>query len=156
MTNFRKAFPSKFLKAEDVTKPSAVEIKSVDFEDIGTGQRQEQKLVAYFVNVPKGLVLNRINSETIAEICGSDEYEQWPGHTITLFPTKTEFQGKRVPCIRISEPPRATQSTRPPATTAERVPGWVTEPDQATPDQAGRARDIDEAMPNTPLGEPVL
>ena len=39
MTNFRTAFPSKYLKAEDVTKPSAVEIKSVDFEDVGTGQR---------------------------------------------------------------------------------------------------------------------
>ncbi len=140
MTNFRKAFPSKYLKAEDITKPSAVEIKSVDFEDIGTGQRQEQKLVAYFVNVPKGLVLNLINSETIAEICGTEEYEQWPGHTITLFPTKTEFQGKRVPCIRISEPPRPPPvSARPPAAASERVPDWVTEREQASADQAGRS-----------------
>ena len=106
--------------------------------------------MAHFVNVPKGLVLNMINSETIAEICGTDDYEAWPGHTITLFPTKTEFQGKRVPCLRVREP--AAQAIRPAATPDGQVPKWVTEP---APDLAGRAQDIDEAMGDTPLGSPV-
>ena len=143
MTNFRKAFPSKYLKAEDVTKPGAVKIKSVEFEDVGTGQRQERKLVAHFTNVPKGLVLNMINSEAIAEVAGTEEYEQWPGHTVVLYPTKTEYQGKRVPCIRIREPQplgSPVAQTRP-----EQVPDWVTD-EPAGSDQAGRARDIDEAF----------
>ncbi len=151
MTNFRAAFPSKYLKAEDVANPRAVEIKSVDFEDVGAGQRQERKLVAHFVNVPKGLVLNLINSETIAEICGTDDFEKWPSHAIELYPTRTEFQGKRVPCLRIREPER--QSRRAPAETRpERVPGWVDEPEAVRSEQVGRARDIDEGLADSPRG----
>ena len=148
MTNFRTAFPSKYLKSEDVTKPSVVEIKSLDFEDVGAGQRQERKLVAHFVNVPKGLVLNLINSETIAEICRTNDYEQWPGHHIEIYPTKTEFQGKRVPCLRVREPAQQPRRAQP---RTEGVPGWVTEPEAAGPEQAGKARDIDEALSNSPL-----
>ncbi len=103
MANFRDAFPSKYLKADDLAGPVAVEVDSVDYEDVGTGQRQERKLVARFVGRTKGLVLNMINAETIAEITGTADYEQWPGHSVELYPTKTEFQGKRVPCTRIRE-----------------------------------------------------
>ncbi len=146
MPNYRSAFPSKFLKADNFPHAQELEIASVDFEDVGTGQKQERKLVVHFVGQSKGLVLNLINADTIAEISGTDDYEGWPGHRITVFPTKTEFQGKRVPCLRISEPSRQAKRSAPP-TQAEPVAAWVTEPEQATPDQAGRARDIDEAMP---------
>lgn len=147
MPNYKKAFPSKFLKAEDISTLQAVEIKRVAFETVGAGQDQKSKLVAHFVGLDKGLVLNLINADTMAEICGTDNYEAWPGHTIALFPTKTEYQGKRVACLRICEPPRrpAASETRP-----EPVPKWVTEPEQGGSEQAGRARDIDEA-----LGSPV-
>ena len=148
MSNYKDAFPSKYLKAADVNSPRAVEIKSVDFEDVGAGQRQERKLVAHFVNVVKGLVLNLITADTIAEITGTDDYEAWPGHVIELYPTKTEFQGKRVPCLRVREPER--QSRRAPAETrCERVPGWVTE-EAAGSEQAGRARDIDDVLSSSP------
>ena len=147
MPSYRKAFPSKFLKADDIAVSQDVEIKRVAFETVGAGQRQERKLVVHFVELEKGLVLNLINADTIAEITGSDDYESWGGHRITLFPTKTEFQGKRVPCLRITEPSRQT-SRRPPANTQfERVPDWVSDPEQAVRSgQAGKARDIDEAM----------
>ena len=143
------------MKAADVTSPRAVKIETVDYEDVGTGKQQERKLVAHFVNVVKGLVLNLINSESIAEICGTDDYDKWPGHVIELYPTKTEFQGKRVPCLRVCEPKR--QSRRAPAKTQqEQVPAWVDEPEQLGAEQAGRARDVDEVMPSRPPGEPVL
>ena len=103
MTNFHDAFPSKYLKAEDFPTPQAVEIDAVDLEDLGFGQHQERKLVVHFVDLTKGLVLNRINAETIAEISGTEEYDQWPGQVVVLYQTKTEFQGKRVPCIRVRE-----------------------------------------------------
>ena len=151
MSNFRDAFPSKYLKAADVTTPQVVTMDSVDFADVGTGKSQERKLVAHFVGVPKGLVLNLINSETIAEICGTDDFEKWPSHAIELYPTRTEFQGKRVPCLRIREPER--QSRRAPAETRpERVPDWVDKPEAVRSEQVGRARDIDEVLADSPRG----
>ena len=54
MPSYRKAFPSKFLKADDLPTPQEVEIKHVGFEDVGTGQNQERKLVAHFVEFLKG------------------------------------------------------------------------------------------------------
>ena len=112
MASFRDAFPSKYLKASDLSGPVVVEIEPVGFEDVGTGQRQERKLVAHFVGKSKGLVLNMINAESIAEIAGTDDYEQWAGHAVELYPTKTEFQGKRVPCIRIREAKSGTRQPK--------------------------------------------
>ena len=37
MANFRDASPSKYLKADDLTGPVAVEVDSVAYEDVGTG-----------------------------------------------------------------------------------------------------------------------
>ena len=142
MPNYKNAFPSKYLKADDISTPRAVEIKSVDFEDVGAAQRQERKLVVHFVELAKPLVLNLINADTIAEISGTNDYEQWPGTTIELYPTKTEFQGKRVPCLRISEPSRRSTSRTP----SNEVPDWVTDPEQAGSEQVERAQDIDEAL----------
>ena len=104
MTSFRTAFPSKYLKTDDLTAPRIVQIDHVNYEEVGSGQRQERKLVVFFVELPKGLVLNMINGESIAEITGTEDYEQWAGHLVQLFPTRTEFQGKRVPCIRVRAP----------------------------------------------------
>ena len=109
MPSYKTAFPSKYLKAEDLgsTRP-IVTIASVEMEDVGNGQKQERKLVLHWVESNmKPLVLNLINSDTIAEIIGDDDYDNWPGHKVQLFATKTEFQGKRVPCIRVCPPPKA-------------------------------------------------
>lgn len=67
------------------------------------------------------MVLNLVNSESIAEIAGTDDYEQWPSVRVQLYATKTEFQGKRVPCIRIEAPPTARKAA--PAPIAEEPPG---------------------------------
>ena len=112
MPNFREAFPSKYLKADDFKGPRPMQIESVDIEDVGAGQQKEEKLVVSFVEVLKGLVLNRINAETIAEIASTEDYGQWAGVTVELYPTKTEFQGKRVPFIRVQPPSGGTQDHR--------------------------------------------
>jgi hypothetical protein len=59
--------------------------------------------VLYFVGKKKGLPLNRVNWDSVADICG-DDTEDWPGGQITLCPAKTEMAGKSVDCIRINEP----------------------------------------------------
>lgn len=85
-----------FLKASDLRGRVSVQIARLAIEDFGG----ESKPVVYFVGKEKGLVLNKTNGNTIAAICG-DETDSWPGNNIVLFPTTTDFQGSRVPCIRV-------------------------------------------------------
>ena len=114
MPSFKTAFPSKFVKADDLGNARPIgTIESVDLEEVGAGQNQERKLVVHFAeHTLKPLVLNLINCDTISDIVGTDDYDAWPGHKIQLFATKTEFQGKRVPCIRVCAPPKAKATGR--------------------------------------------
>jgi len=96
------AFPSQYLKAADLNnRQIAVTIDRIEMEEVGDGR----KPVVYFQNKEKGLVLNKTNAETIAAIYGQ-ETDDWGGGEIILYPTETDFQGKRVPAIRIRIPPR--------------------------------------------------
>lgn len=132
MPSYKTAFPSKYIKAEDVGARPVATIATVDVEDIGAGQNKESKLVVHFEEASlKPLVLNKINSDTIAEIAGSEDYDLWPGTKIQLFGSKTEFQGKRVACIRVQEPPVAAsplKATRKPA------PARVVDPNDSSSD----------------------
>src|SRR5262249_42890135 len=56
---------SRFFRAEDLTQDKVLRIKSVTEESIGQGPDQQKKLVVWFTNHPKGLVLNRTNNRTI-------------------------------------------------------------------------------------------
>ncbi len=105
------AFPSKYLKHSDLEGRSVnVTIKSYEIEDIGDGE----KPILFFREGKKGLVLNRINAETIIELLdGNDEMDDWVGKRICLYPDKTSFQGKRVDCIRIKEAAPAKAAAAP-------------------------------------------
>lgn len=95
-----RAFPTKFLRVEDLDgNRVTVKISRVEIEDVGDGE----KPVIYFSGKKKGLVCNKTNAETITEICGTDEMDDWAGITIVLKPDKTKYAGKTVPCIRIAE-----------------------------------------------------
>jgi hypothetical protein len=95
-------FPGSYLKAEDLgTNRPVVTIERVESEKIGDDQRR----VVYFSGKEKGLMANKTNWNTIADITGEDDDDNWAGHRIRLFVTKTEYQGKRVPCIRVEEAP---------------------------------------------------
>lgn len=98
------AFPGNYIKAADLQgKRVAVVIDHVEMEDIGG----ETKPVVHFRGKDRGLVLNKTNSNAIWGINGSDETDDWPGTSIILFPSKTDFQGKRVDCIRVDPPDNA-------------------------------------------------
>jgi hypothetical protein len=95
------AFPSAFLKAADLQgRRVAACIDSVAMEDIGS----EQKPVVYFQGKEKGLVLNKTNANMISEIAKSTDTDHWTGVHICLYPTKTDFQGRRVDAIRVDYP----------------------------------------------------
>lgn len=102
------AFPGNYLKAADLQgKRVQVVIERVEMEDIGG----DTKPVVYFKGKDRGLVLNKTNANAIWGITNSDDTDDWEGTAITLFPSKTDFQGKRVDCIRI-DPPDKGQSPR--------------------------------------------
>lgn len=95
------AFPGQYIKAADLQgKRVQVVVDRVDMEDIGG----ETKPVLHFRGKERGLVLNKTNANAIWGINGSDDTDDWPGTSLTLFPSKTDFQGKRVDCIRIDPP----------------------------------------------------
>ena len=130
MPSFRIAFPNKYLKADDLgtTRPIGT-IATVSLEDVGSGTTLERKLVVTFrESTLKGLVLNLINATTIAEIAACDDYDEWLGTRVVLYATRTEFQGKRVPCIRVAAPapmpPRRTPPTPSVPTPPPEPPDW--------------------------------
>jgi hypothetical protein len=95
---------SKYLKATDFTQEKAVRIKSVTAELVRSGGAQEQKLIAWFTNLEKGLVLNKTNLRTLMGTFG-DNTEMWKGKVIVLYPTQTDFSGKLVGALRVRIPP---------------------------------------------------
>jgi len=95
---------SRFFKAVDLTAEKKLRIKNVTEEMIGMDKDKEQKLVVWFTNDKRGLVLNRVNNRTIRGAFG-DAVEGWTGKIVAVFPTKAEFRGKMGPALRVRIPP---------------------------------------------------
>jgi hypothetical protein len=94
---FSEAFPSDYLRASDLQgRDVTVTIERVEFKELAG----EHKPVLYFQNKQAGLVLNKTNGVTIVDSYG-DDMNEWTGKSITLFPTKVDFQGRRVDAIRV-------------------------------------------------------
>lgn len=121
------AFPGNYLKAADLQgRRVQVVIERVEMEDIGG----DTKPIVHFRGKDRGLVLNRTNANSIQMIAGSDETNDWEGVSITLFPSKTDFQGKRVDCLRVDPPDRAPAGKTRPQRLREPEP-------EATPEDDG-------------------
>jgi hypothetical protein len=95
---------SRFLKAADLEGEKKFRIKSVTEEEVGVGKDKERKLVVWFTNDTRGLVLNRVNNRTIRGAFG-DTCESWTGKIIIAFPTMAEFRGEMKPALRVRIPP---------------------------------------------------
>jgi hypothetical protein len=95
---------SRFLKAADLQSEKKFRIKSVTEEEVGIGKDKERKLVVWFTNDARGLVLNRVNNRTIRGGFG-DTCESWAGKIVVVFPTMAEFRGEMKPALRVRIPP---------------------------------------------------
>ena len=111
---------SKYFKAADLEDEIRLKIKNVSEEKIGLGLEQEVKLVVWFTNDKRGLVLNRTNNRTIRTAFG-DAVDGWSGKIIVLFPTTAEFRGKMGPALRVRIPP-PKDNHRAPAAPAPKPP----------------------------------
>jgi hypothetical protein len=113
MVNKAQAFPSKFLKADDLLQGGKVlKIEALDLEKIGTDK--EDKYVLRFSKFDKASVLNVTNWDLIAAFAGADS-DDWPGKFVVLYPTTTSYAGKSVPCIRVRRPRDAPPKPSPDA-----------------------------------------
>ena len=92
-----EAFPSSFLKAEDLGgKIVEVKLTAVNYEKVG----EDFKLVCDLQGKNKKLVLNKTNALMIASAFG-DETDEWVGKIISLHSEKVAFQGKIVDALRV-------------------------------------------------------
>jgi hypothetical protein len=94
-----EAFPSRFLKSVDAKdKPILATITNMKVEAVGQGSEQEHKPVLH-TEETKPMVLNRTNFEALEDAFGDSN--DWPGHKIRIYTTKTRFAGKPVDGLRI-------------------------------------------------------
>ena len=106
MVTLNDAFPSKYLKATDLAEPVIATIKLAELEKIRKASTAKKctKVVCYFAKKLKPLPLNRTNFESVGDICGSYDSDDFPGTKIELYATKTSMNGKVMDCVRIRAP----------------------------------------------------
>ena len=106
MVTMSEAFPSKYLKASDLADgPVVAAVKVAALEQIkGFNGQETTKPVLYFAKKLKPLPLNRTNFESVMDICGSDDSDNFPGTKIELYASKTSMNGRVMDCVRIRAP----------------------------------------------------
>ena len=76
-----QVFPSRWLKAADLEPHGeTVTILKVTMEEIG--EERERKPIMTFDETDKELVVNVTNWNSIAELTGEEDSDDWPGHVI--------------------------------------------------------------------------
>ena len=97
---------AKYLKKEDIPSPINTSILWIKEEEVtAPGKGTETRLILYLEGLKKGLVLNTANAEALAEITGTDEYEQWSDVPIELYvDPDVKYGGKKIGGIRIRKP----------------------------------------------------
>lgn len=97
------AFKGNYLKAQHLIDggPMRLTITGCGMEAMPDDNKE--KPVLAFQEDKRGLVINQVNWDIIAERYGDDS-DEWAGKTIELYPTKTQFGSKRVDCIRVRFP----------------------------------------------------
>lgn len=94
---------SKYLKREDVGKGALCTIDGDVYQEnmAKEGEPQDLKWCLRFAELDKGMVLNVVNQQSLAEILG-DETSKWAGNKVVLFDDpNVMYSGKRVGGIRI-------------------------------------------------------
>jgi hypothetical protein len=95
-----------YLKKEDLSDPVDTELLWVKEETVtARGKDPKTQLVAYFEGLSKGLPLNAANSETLLEMTGTEDPNEWKDVALQLYvdPDVT-YGGKKTGGIRIRKP----------------------------------------------------
>ena len=127
---------SRYLKAADLDREKKFRIESVTKESIGAGADKEDKLVVWFTNDERGLVLNKTNNRTLRGAYG-DTVDSWNGKIIIVFPTSVDMRGKMTPALRVRIPPPKQQPAAIPSKPAPSGNGASTAPTKQQLDSFG-------------------
>jgi len=95
---------SKYLRAEDLKVEKKFKIKAVTVEVVVNDRKEEEKLVVWFTNDKRGLVLNKTNNRTLRGAFG-DDTSAWLEKIIAVFPAMVDYRGKMTPGLRVRIPP---------------------------------------------------
>jgi hypothetical protein len=93
---------SRYLNATDMKVAKKLRIKDVTEEEMA--QDKKKKLVVWFDNDRRGLVLNKTNNRILRGEFG-DDCAGWKGKIIVVYPTTDKFGGRVVPALRVRMPP---------------------------------------------------
>jgi len=97
-------YTSPYFNTSTVKKPLTVTISKIVSEVVG--RENEQKEVAYFDEVPIGLVLNKSHKETLIELADSNDTKDMVGLKVEVYlDPDVQMGGKRVGGVRL----RATE-----------------------------------------------
>jgi hypothetical protein len=103
MASINDIYTSKWLVAADLKRqPRTYTITRVSIGTVGQGAEAKTQLILNFEEIDKPLGLNVTNSRAIGNIYGED-YEEWTGEAVVLFPTKVDFNGQMKDAIRVDE-----------------------------------------------------
>lgn len=105
--NMNDAFPSKWLKADDVPGKVRVTINHVSMEDVG----DDHKPVVWFNEYQKGVVLNKTNAGNISALYGPDT-DAWIGKPMDLTTAWVDFQGRSTKSLRLYAPESFASGTQ--------------------------------------------
>lgn len=103
-------YGNRYLTAADLGgREPIVVMRAVAVEKVKQGRETEERLVLYFENAERGLMLNKTNALAIASLHG-EETDAWLGRRIRLFESSEDYDGKTYRVIRIKQ---ATESVAP-------------------------------------------
>jgi hypothetical protein len=106
MKSYKSYSDGSYLKKDDVSSPQTWTIVDVKERLIATpGKKPKPKLVLFFAGSSKGLVLNMSNGDTLFDMTGQEDPEEWIGQSVELYVDETvNYAGKRVGGIRLRKP----------------------------------------------------
>lgn len=107
MPKLNEMIGSKYLKKEDAIPPVLVTLADLRQETINKDGKAETVWVGYFEELDKGMVLKSTNLQLLAQVCGSEQSEDWIGRKVVLYADPTvSMAGKVVGGLRIRAPKR--------------------------------------------------
>jgi len=76
---FQYCGSSKYLKADDFPAPRQVTLNRFALESVEgrNNSPPEEKIIAYFAEMQKGMVLNKTNGGVVARMLATDVWEEW-------------------------------------------------------------------------------
>jgi hypothetical protein len=94
-----EVYPRRFARGADLKGPTAVTIKAITQEKLHPAGRPTTKLVLWFEESPRGVILTRPLALQISDFLG-DETDSWIGSQITLYPQPLNVAGSNCIAIR--------------------------------------------------------